>query len=296
MASTRRHVSVQLFAAIAVPTLFDLRALAVAQAAPELPYDQALDQLLKDSDALLSARSFRELEYVEAGPSVEQRLRRPALPRRWTSDQKISDRAVELIVACEVTDKQVYERTLQRPVWPKGRSGVTIGIGYDLGYVSTTDFASDWKSFLDDSKVATLAPACGLRGPKAGDAIEQFKTVSVPWETARAQFQEILKYYAGQVVAYFPNADRLSPDSFGALVSLVYNRGSASSSSPDDQQDRRKEVREIKQLMIVGKFEEIPQKFLDMKRIWMNDREARGLLLRRDAEAALFALGLQKPR
>ncbi len=296
MACTRRHFSIQLLASIAVPTLFDLRTPAVAQTAPELPFDQALDQLISDSDALRSARSFRELEYIEAGPSAEQRLRRPALPRRWVSDLKISDRAVDLIVACEVTSKQVYERTLQRATWPKGQSGVTIGIGYDLGYVSTTDFASDWKGFLDDAQVATLGPACGLRGPKAGDVIEQFKTVSVTWELARAQFQEMLKYYAGQVVAYFPNADRLTPDSFGALVSLVYNRGSASSSSPDDQQDRRKEVREIKQLMIESKFQDIPQKFRDMKRLWMNDPDARGLLLRRDAEAALFALGLQKSK
>lgn len=46
----------------------------------------------------------------------------------------ISQRAIALIVGCEVSGKANYEARYQRPVWPKGLSGITIGIGYDVGY------------------------------------------------------------------------------------------------------------------------------------------------------------------
>jgi hypothetical protein len=50
---------------------------------------------------------------------------------------RVSERAIQLIVYFEVTDEATYRRKYQRPVWPGLNSGVTIGIGYDVGYTDS---------------------------------------------------------------------------------------------------------------------------------------------------------------
>src|SRR5258708_33323102 len=60
----------------------------------------------------------------------------------------ISDRAIQLIIAFEVTSEAVYNRLYQRPTWPKGKSGVTIGIGYDLGYPAPAQIGPVWTAML----------------------------------------------------------------------------------------------------------------------------------------------------
>ncbi|MEJ2117138.1 MAG: CHAP domain-containing protein, partial [Alphaproteobacteria bacterium] len=52
----------------------------------------------------------------------------------------ISDEAFDLIVEFEVTNQQVYEGKYRKAVWPGHSSGVTIGIGYDVGHVSKSQF------------------------------------------------------------------------------------------------------------------------------------------------------------
>ena len=74
-------------------------------------------------------------------------------------------------------------------------------------------------------------------------------------------------------------------DSFGALVSLAYNRG-ASFSAPGD---RYREMRAIHDHMASGRFDKVPDEFRSMKRLWPN---MAGLRNRRDHEADLFAKGL----
>lgn len=46
----------------------------------------------------------------------------------------ISDEAKLVVIGFEVTGQAYYEKHEARPTWPQGASGVTIGIGYDLGY------------------------------------------------------------------------------------------------------------------------------------------------------------------
>jgi GH24 family phage-related lysozyme (muramidase) len=72
------------------------------------------------------------------------------------------------------------------------------------------------------------------------------------------------------------------------LVSLAYNRG-ASFSAPGE---RFLEMRNIRQHMEAKAFALIPGEFRAMKRIWAGDPNLAGLLVRRDAEAALFERGL----
>ena len=52
----------------------------------------------------------------------------------------ISRKAVELIIKFEIGSISYYNRILQRPNWPRGNSGITIGIGADLGYTTEKQF------------------------------------------------------------------------------------------------------------------------------------------------------------
>jgi GH24 family phage-related lysozyme (muramidase) len=75
----------------------------------------------------------------------------------------------------------------------------------------------------------------------------------------------------------------------GALVSLVFNRGA--SLGPDD---KRKEMRNIAAHMQARNFDAIPAEIRAMKRIWEGKPKLRGLLVRRDKEAAFFEEGLKQ--
>jgi GH24 family phage-related lysozyme (muramidase) len=173
------------------------------------------------------------------------------------STTPISQAATDLIVSYEVTSESYYSAHYQQPAWPGGASGVTIGIGYDLGYQVAADFEEDWASYLDAVTLAGLATVLEQSQPRT----------------------------IAETEAALENTGELSPDSLGALVSLVYNRGT----SFDAPGPRYLEMRKIKALMAAKQFEQIPDQIRAMKRLWPT---VPGLQRRRDAEADLFQSGL----
>lgn len=195
------------------------------------------------------------------------------------SKRKLSPITLDLIIAFEVVSPEVYDKRYRRPVWPKGQSGITIGIGYDLRFAGKSDIDRDWPDLSQDNR-SLLYDVAGLGGTDASKALKAVSAVEIPWDAAHKQFIEFLPYPTRQTEDVFPNCSALSDDSFGALVSLVYNRGpSISRSNP-----KRKEMYEIRQLMRTGKresFEKIPDKIRSMNRIWENDSDAKGLLDRK---------------
>ena len=52
----------------------------------------------------------------------------------------ISKKSLEMIIHHEIGGRAYYEKKLQAPIWAGGESGVTIGMGYDLGYNSEKQF------------------------------------------------------------------------------------------------------------------------------------------------------------
>jgi hypothetical protein len=198
-----------------------------------------------------------------------------------------SQAAIDLIVAEEVTSQSVYQKLYQHPEWPGGASGVTVGIGYDCGYSTANTIAGDWGDKLPESMVTALEQVAGIHGsPASSHAHELHGVVIVPWAAAMAVFTgRDMPKWEGIVSRALPNTDRLSPDSFGALVSLAYNRGPSFSNAGD----RYREMRAIKAHMATGNFAEIPGEFRSMKRLWPN---MVGLRHRRDHEATLFEKGL----
>jgi LysM repeat protein len=101
----------------------------------------------------------------------------------------ISERAIAMIIGFEVTSRDVYVRDLQRPTWPGLESGVTIGIGYDVGQSSVADLRASWEGQLQPAIVDRLATACGVTGNSAKGLTAQLQDVVVPWEAAEFVFR-----------------------------------------------------------------------------------------------------------
>jgi GH24 family phage-related lysozyme (muramidase) len=194
-----------------------------------------------------------------------------------------------LIIAFEVTSEAVYEQRYRHPCWPQGNSGVTFAIGYDAGYVTAADFESNWKALLDSGAIAKMKAVCGLTGTKAQQALPGGRDVDVSFESARTVFRDItLPRTSAKTAAALPRSSDLSPDCFGALVSLVYNRGA--SFSLDD--DRYREIRAIKLDIADNNFSDVPVQLRNMKRLWADKPNMAGLVHRRELDALLFEQGL----
>jgi hypothetical protein len=85
-------------------------------------------------------------------------------PQLEPSSTPISDKAFNMIVMFEVSSQAAYQAKYQHPIWPGGASGVTIGIGYDVGYVSQQLLGQDWQGAIPDAVIQALRPAIGVRG------------------------------------------------------------------------------------------------------------------------------------
>ena len=201
---------------------------------------------------------------------------------------RASQAAFDLIVAEEVSSEAVYSRKYRRPEWPGAASGVTVGIGYDLGQTDKATIRGDWQGRVPINMLDIMAACSGKTGAAGRDATASVRhLIDIPWETAIAVHKErVVPRWEARVVAALPNTDKLSGDSFGALLSLIFNRGTSFNMAGD----RYREMRAIKLHMAAQNFAEIPAEFRSMKRLWPN---LAGLQKRRDREADLFARGLQ---
>jgi hypothetical protein len=197
----------------------------------------------------------------------------------------IGDAAYKLILKYEVGGgASYYNKALKHPCYPGGESGVTIGIGYDMGYNTTAQFADDWKDVLSDSDYGRLVPHLGKKSGAAKAAISSVKDISVSWEAAEVVFKDnTLPRFIKETVRAFPGSERLHEDAFGALVSLVFNRGGSTTGSS------RAEMLNIKNAIASNRadiYAYIADQIVDMKRLWVG-KGLDGLLTRRDEEAKM---------
>src|SRR6266480_1702610 len=185
----------------------------------------------------------------------------------------ITDKALRLILEAEGLD--------QPAKWPGGGSGITLGICYDLGFVTVQQFEQDWGPILSADQMERLKTVIGLTGGAAEMRAPQFSDIKV----TRAQGEEVFKkrtppLHSGRTEQAFPGVDQLPPDAQGALVSLVFNRG------PGMDGDRRREMRAVRDAVARKDLREIAGQIRAMKRLW-EGQGLDGLLRRRDAEADL---------
>lgn len=195
----------------------------------------------------------------------------------------INDASLQLILEFEVAGgEEAYNKKLQNPVWPGAASGVTIGVGYDLGYNSVATIRSDWGQQLPQTDLDRLVTTAGKTGPAAKAALPSVKDIKVPWPAAFAVFQAVtIPKFTETARKAFPGFDNLDPNCQGALVSLVFNRG-GSMAGP-----RRTEMRAIRDLVPQKNYAGIAQQLRNMKRIWKGTDIEKGMNRRRDAEADL---------
>jgi hypothetical protein len=248
-------------------------------------FDRALATALANPEAQEGARAYREGAQVFFAETHSL----AATPHYPPSNRAVSKRAVDLLIGFEVSSPALYHKRYERPVVPGGESGLTIGVGYDLGYVSKVMCKDDWSPYLTPDQVTALLKVCTKVKAEAKAARASVSAIVIPWDVADQQFRVcILPRYVAMTLYRLPNASKLSDDSLGALVSLIYNRG-ASFTKPGD---RYKEMRAIKDHLENEEFDQIPGEIRAMKRIWLGKPDLAGLLTRRDLEAQLFEIGL----
>ncbi len=195
-----------------------------------------------------------------------------------------SHKGLKEIIKFEVSSQAYYKRALTKSVYPGGRSGATIGIGYDLGYASKRKVEADWQGLVSAKTLKHIIRAAGKKG-KAGKAEStRLKRcgIRISYKAAVEVFyNKTLPKYAKQTRRIYPGVEKLPADAQAMLLSLVYNRGGSLSGS------RRKEMKAIKQLVKKQDLSGIAKQFVAMKRLWVN-KGLPGLLKRRNKEALLI--------
>jgi V8-like Glu-specific endopeptidase/GH24 family phage-related lysozyme (muramidase) len=254
------------------------------------PYDQLTeaeflaaigrqDDLPQDSDLPLPDVFVAEESFTEALPADRESVLR-----------RIGPEGYRLIVEFEVSSKAWYEKKLHRPIKPGAASGITIGIGYDLGYHTAAEFARDWSS-LSETARSRLGACIGKTRSAAAALLPGLGDITIPYQTAVSVFERatLPKYFIA-LNRHIPDAvlESLPPRCVAVLVSLTFNRGASFQSAGE----RYREMRAIRDALISGRTEEVPSLIRAMKRIWQGDPSVRGLLRRRDREADLFEAGL----
>lgn len=195
----------------------------------------------------------------------------------------ISRAGMEQLVQHEIVSKSYYNRFLKQPIWPGGASGVTIGIGYDLGYNRVSRIQRDWRGKVTDADLEKLKNVSGLKGDAAEKELNRLQAINIPFDNANYVFSKsTLPRYAASTRKAYPGIEKLFADAQAALLSLVYNRGTSMSGS------RRKEMAAIRALVLQQDYAGITQEIRNMKRLW-TDRGLSGLLQRRDDEADLLS-------
>ena len=196
----------------------------------------------------------------------------------------ISKRSIELIIEAEVSSEAYYNKFLQGAIWPKGESGITIGIGYDLGHNTNEQVKKDWEGKIPEGHLATLLNCAGIRGAAAQKLLTknpELKKIKIPFDTAKEQFYEgPLPRYAKMTANTYPGLDQLKPDAIGALTSMIFNRGAALTGK------NREEMAAIVPLVAKKDYAGIAAQIDKSKRIWANNPDMKGVYIRREKEAA----------
>lgn len=203
---------------------------------------------------------------------------------------RLSDKGYALIINFEVGGKSGYD---PKPEWPGYSSGITIGIGYDLGYNSFAQFQTDWGDVLPPDQFDRLKVWCG-RTPdncsrdKLRAAVSGLRDIRISWENAQKVYQrQTIPRFVKLTLDTFPGAADLKKNGFSALLSIVFNRGS----SLDPNSDRRREMVKIHDLIKAGRLTEVPAQIRAMRRLWPDNPHSDGDLYdRRTAEADLWAI------
>lgn len=210
-----------------------------------------------------------EQEFDEAEPTPGE------IPTAPTGALEISQEAVDLILESEGVD--------QPSKWPGGGSGITLGYGCDIG--ADPQSLQFWREELTPEQLERLATAKGITGRQAQVIAPRFRDIKVSKEASLRVFHRFtLPVEIAKTKAAFPGAELLPPAALGALVSVVFNRGTSRKGS------RRVDMQDIYDILVdgvqSGDLQKLAQQFRDMKKLWRG-MGLDGLIIRREREAQL---------
>jgi len=185
------------------------------------------------------------------------------------------------VVEFETGGKSYYEKFLKKMTWPKGESGITMGIGADLGYMTKEEFEKFFSKYFTKKQCERLNDVIGLKGENAKNALSKVKDIELSWDNAYKAFIEwTLPKFWKMTSDLWVGLDKLKEPAQIALVSIVFNRGSATKGPS------RVEMVNIKPYVMCQNYNAIAKEIRSMKRLWA-DKGLDGLLKRRDAEAKM---------
>jgi hypothetical protein len=199
---------------------------------------------------------------------------------------KPSDNTLELLLKYEVGGgKAYYDKYLSKFTWPGGASGPTIAIGVDCAYYSELELANIF-SFLPKNQIEQIQGASGKTRERGKEYAKRLRAegIIVVWEKALEIFEELTwPKFTALAEKTFPGLSELRPDAYGAIVSLVFNRGTSLKGAS------RKEMANMRDLIPKKEYKLIAKEVRSMKRLWVG-KGLDGLLERREAEAKLIEL------
>lgn len=200
---------------------------------------------------------------------------------------RISPESRELILYYETGGQGNYIAKLERPTVPPGASGITVGIGYDLGYNTAGQIRADWGGMIPAPQVERLASVAGRTGANARAALSRVRDIVIPWEAAVKVYENrTVPRFAALTVKAYPGIKATPPHIQGVMLSTSFNRGTAFS-----PYERRKELVWTRDDIRAAKLAKLPDYQLSMRRLWPT---IRGLQRRYAAHAGLMQKALDQ--
>lgn len=197
--------------------------------------------------------------------------------------KSISKNTLDLLLKHEVGGGQkYYEKYLSSFTWPGGDSGPTIGIGIDCAYYSKEELIKMF-DYLDEDNLKLVIGAIGKTGESGKIYTKKLRMANIKmnWERAMQIFEEKTWIKFSKLAEkIYPELIYLCDDAYGAIVSIVFNRGTRLSGSS------RVEMKNLINLISNKNYKGIASEIRKMKRLWVG-KNMEGLIKRREDEALL---------
>lgn len=194
----------------------------------------------------------------------------------------VTDYGMDLIVHFEVGGASYYEKAYARPIWPQGASGVTVGIGYDLGYNTASQIRSDWGPHVSPDELSALVSCAGIKGNAAKWKRQEVRwKVVIPLKKAMAVFiKRTVPRFAKMTREAFPHVEEAPPYVQDMMLSQSFNRGTSTKGHT------RRHVAAQAAASARREFSKLPPLVRESKVVWADKPSIRnGIWRRRDAEA-----------
>ena len=173
------------------------------------------------------------------------------------------------------------------PYWPGGASGITLGIGWDVGHHTESDLRKTWRE-LDQVSLEALALTAGKKGDQASRLLPMVKDILISESLSRRVFIDSMPRYYDEMLGIFPESRRLPTDVQVSLLSLVFNRGSGLGKALPEDVDARFEMRTLQGAVRDQDITGIYYRFSNMIRLWEHTPLGKGLANRRRSEMRLI--------